>query len=197
MRRVKFAMPVAIGLAVLSGPAKAQAQSSTTILGVPVPDRVAGLPHASPFDFETKNPGYGYGITFLSPTPGWKIDVYIYDLRMKPISDDPKSETVQKGFAEAKNEIAELARRGQYTDLTTKDEFTMEDAAGHPRFVCAAYTYYQRARAIELDSYLCFAGAKNEFLSIRMDRPKDPSSETESRRFVKGWIDVLWPSHRS
>jgi hypothetical protein len=42
----------------------ALAQTTTTLLGVPVPDRVSGLPHEAPTDFETKEPGMGYGVRF-------------------------------------------------------------------------------------------------------------------------------------
>jgi hypothetical protein len=183
----------AIGMAVLSAAAHAQPRSPTMILGVPVPDRVAGLPHQQPTDSETKSPGQGYGIQFLKP--GWKVDVYIYDLGMKSISDDPKSESVQKGFAEAKREIAELERRGVYTGVAAKGEFTIDDSAGRPRFLCAAYSYVHTRRDVTLDSFLCLGGVNKQFLGIRMDRPTSGNSEAELRRFVKGWTDVLWPSH--
>jgi hypothetical protein len=70
----------------------ALAQMTTTLLGVPVPDRVSGLPHEAPMDFETKQPGMGYGVRF--PRPDWTIDIYIYDLQMKSIPDDPASAAI-------------------------------------------------------------------------------------------------------
>src|ERR1700721_3983670 len=71
----------------------ALAQTTTTLLGVPVPDRVSGLPHEAPMDFETKQPGMGYGVRF--PRPDWTIAIYIYDLQIKPIPDDPASAGIQ------------------------------------------------------------------------------------------------------
>src|ERR1700722_6417303 len=71
----------------------ALAQATTTLLGVPVPDRVSGLPHEAPMDFETKEPGMGYGVRF--PRPDWTVDIYIYDLKKKSIPEDPASAAVQ------------------------------------------------------------------------------------------------------
>jgi hypothetical protein len=51
----------------LVAPPRALAQATTTLLGVPVPDRVAGLPHEAPTDFETEHPGMGYGVRFPRP----------------------------------------------------------------------------------------------------------------------------------
>src|ERR1700741_1280601 len=76
----------------------ALAQATTTLLGVPVPDRVSGLPHEAPTDFETEHPGMGYGVRF--PRPNWTIDIYIYDLKMKSIPDDPASAAVQAALDE-------------------------------------------------------------------------------------------------
>jgi hypothetical protein len=88
-------------------------------------DRVSGLPHEAPTDFETKEPGMGYGVRF--PQPDWTIDIYIYDLKMKSIPDDPASAAVQAALEEAKGEIVNTAKRGDYAGLTMKDVFTITD----------------------------------------------------------------------
>jgi hypothetical protein len=113
----------------------AQAQTTTTLLGVPVPDRVAGLPHQAPMDFETRQPGMGYGVRFAHPD--WTIDIYIYDLKMKSIPDDPASAAVQAALDEAKGEIVGTEKRGDYAGLTMKDAFTIADTAGRGRFTWA------------------------------------------------------------
>ena len=56
----------------------AAAQTPGEVLGVPVPDRVGGLSHQAPENFEKDSPGMGYGVRFLNPD--WTIDIYIYDL---------------------------------------------------------------------------------------------------------------------
>jgi hypothetical protein len=174
----------------------ALAQTTTTLLGVPVPDQVSGLPHAAPMDFETKQPGMGYGLRFARPD--WTIDVYIYDLKMKSIPDDPASAAVQAALEEAKGEIVNTAKRGDYAGLTAKDVFTIADTKGRGRFICVEYNYFHKRRAVDLDSYLCLAGARGEFFQIRMDTVKSEHPANEVRRFVvawaRAWMPVLWPS---
>ena len=169
---------------------------TTTLLGVPVPDRVAGLSHAAPMDFETKQPGMGYGARFAHPD--WTIDIYIYDLKMKSIPDDPASAAVQAALEEAKSEIVSIEKRGDYVGLTMKDVFTIADSAGRGRFICVEYNYFHKRRAVDLDSYLCLAGARGEFFQIRMDTVKSKQPADEARRFVeawaRAWIPVLWPN---
>jgi hypothetical protein len=174
----------------------ALAQTTTTLLGVPVPDQVSGLPHQAPLDFETDHPGMGYGVRF--PRPDWTIDIYIYDLKMKSIPDDPASAAVQAALEEAKGEIVSTAKRGDYAGLTMKDVFTIADTAGRGRFICVEYNYFHKRRAVDLDSYLCLAGARGEFFQIRMDTVKSKHPAAEVRRVVeawaRAWIPVLWPS---
>ena len=174
----------------------AVAQTTTTLLGVPVPDQVSGLSHEAPMDFEAKQPGMGYGVRF--PRPDWTIDIYIYDLKIKSIPDDPASAPLQAALDEAKGEIVNTAKRGDYVGLATKDVFTIADSAGRGRFVCAEYNYFHKRRAVDLDSYLCLAGARGEFFQIRMDTVKSKQPANEVRRFVeawaRAWIPILWPS---
>jgi hypothetical protein len=174
----------------------ALAQTTTTLLGVPVPDRVSGLPHETPMDFETDQPGMGYGVRFRRPD--WTIDTYIYDLKMKSIPDDPASAAVQAALDEAKGEIVNIEKRGDYAGLTTKDVFTIADTAGRGRFICVEYNYFHKRRAVDLDSYLCLAGARGKFFQIRMDTVKSKHPAAEVRRSVeawaRAWIPVLWPS---
>jgi hypothetical protein len=148
----------------------ALAQTTITLLGVPVPDRVSGLP----------------------------TDFYIYDLKMKSIPDDPASAAVQAALEEAKGEIVNTAKRGDYAGLTMKNVFTIADTAGRGRFTCVEYNYFHKRRAVDLDSYLCLAGARGEFFQIRMDTVKSKHPAAEVRRFVeawaRAWIPVLWPS---
>jgi hypothetical protein len=185
-----------LAASLLLATAGALAQTTTTLLGVPVPDRVSGLPHETPMDFETEQPGMGYGVRFRRPD--WTIDTYIYDLKMKSIPDDPASAAVQAALEEAKGEIVNIEKRGDYAGLTMKDVFTIADTAGRGRFICVEYNYFHKRRAVDLDSYLCLAGARGEFFQIRMDTVKSKQPANEVRRFVeawaRAWIPVLWPS---
>jgi hypothetical protein len=177
------------GLLAVSPSALAQ----TTVAGISIPDQVGGMSHQPPTDFESRNPGFGYGLRFPSST--WTIDVYIYDLQMKSIADDPASAAVQGALREAEDEIATIEKRGDYVGVTLKDTFTVRDTAGRARFVCAEYNYFSKRQNADLDSYVCLAGAKGQFVKLRMDTR---TSNTGARRTVEGWahawIPVLWSS---
>jgi hypothetical protein len=172
----------------------ALAQTPTMVLGVPLPDRVGGLSHQALSDFETRSPGMGYGVKFVRPD--WAIDVYIYDLQMKAIPDDPASAAIQAALAEAKDEITAIEKRGDYSGVTLKNTFTIADAKGRGHFVCAEYNYLHKGRGVELDSFLCLAGARGKFFQMRMDTVKS-AHDDEARRFVeawaRAWMPVLWP----
>jgi hypothetical protein len=172
------------------------ALAQTTVLGVPVPDQVGGLSHSAPLDFETRSPGMGYGLRFSRTD--WTIDVFIYDLQMKSISNDPESAAVRAALDEAKGEIVHAEQGGNYAGVTLKDTFTIRDAAGRGRFICAEYNYFHKRRAVDLDSYLCLAGVRRKFFQIRMDTMKTSRNGDEVRRFVvewaRAWMPVLWPS---
>jgi hypothetical protein len=188
-RPTAWAAAIFVGVLAVSPNASAQ----TTVAGISVPDQVGGISHQPPVDFETKSPGYGYGLRF--PNPGWTIDVYIYDLQMKSIADDPASAEVQAALKESQGEIAAIAQRGDYTGVTLKDTFTISDTAGRARFTCAEYSYFSKRQNADLDSYLCLAGAKGQFVKLRMDTLK---TNINARRTVEGWarawMPVLWSS---
>jgi hypothetical protein len=146
-----------------------------------------------------RNRSSGNGLWRAVPAAAdWTIDIYIYDLKIKSIPDDPASAAVQAALEEAKGEIVNTANRGDYAGLTMKGVFTIADTAGRGRFICVEYNYFHNRRAVDLDSDLCLAGARGEFFQIRMDTVKSKHPAAEARRFVeawaRAWIPVLWPS---
>jgi hypothetical protein len=94
--------------ALLLSAATAPAQEPTRIYGLTIPERVGGLVHGQPVDYETKSPGLGYSMRFSGP-PGWVVDVYIYDLGLKTIPDDIGSGIVKGQLADVKGDIANSA----------------------------------------------------------------------------------------
>lgn len=169
----------------------AAAKEPLSILGVQIPDQVAGIPHAPPHNFEKDHPGLGYSIEFQRPD--WRIHVYIYDLRMTSIPADPKSDAVKQQLAQASGDISEMERRGNYSNVTAKGQYTVNDGAGRTRFVCSAFSYFIKERKIDADSYLCVTSVKNKFFKIRMTTKQGPASSVDARRFVQAWADALWP----
>jgi hypothetical protein len=173
--------------------ASPNASAQTTVAGIAVPDQVGGISHQPPMDFETRSPGYGYGLRF--PSSGWTIDVYIYDLQVKSIPDDPGSAEVQGALKESQGEIAAIEKRGDYTGVTQKDTFTIRDAAGRARFACAEYNYFSKRQNADLDSYLCLAGAKGQFVKLRMDTLKtNTGARSTVEKWARAWMPVLWSS---
>ena len=107
MHRLRLATGLCAGLvaiAVLLLPALTVfAQEPVRIYGLTIPDRVGGLAHGQPIDFETKSSGLGYSLRFSS-RPGWTVDVYIYDFGLKSIPLDVESGIVREHLERAKGE---------------------------------------------------------------------------------------------
>jgi hypothetical protein len=155
------------------------------------PEEVAGARRGSTFDYEKTTRGLGYSVRYLKP--GWLIDVYIYDLQLTSIPDDPASELVKRQLAQAKADIFALERRGNYADVSVKSDYSIGDDHGQVRFLCSAFGYVHKGIAAAVDSYLCLTTWKNKFIKIRMTRPQHATSRADAEQFVKGWITVLWP----
>ena len=171
--------------------APASSPQPLTLLGLRIPEKVAGLAHGEPHNFEKASPGLGYSIEFMRP--GWRKFVYIYDKKMKSIPDDPASDVLKKHFVEAIDEIFGMEKRGTYAKVSMKGEYNI-DRSGRTRFVCSAFSYVHTQSAMALDSYLCLTSWKNKFFKIRMTTPQKGDSRSEADKFAEAWIGVLWPS---
>lgn len=134
-RIVFVAAIVAIACA---SPARAE-----SYLGLTFPEQIGGAKLGEIHNYEKEQPGYGYSGAY--DRPGWAIDVYIYDLGMSDISDDPLSEVVLRELVQAKGEILEVGRQGYYTDIKVKDEFVLKDA--HGKALCLHVVWLRRCEA--------------------------------------------------
>ncbi len=67
----------------------AHAIASVTVFGLRAPDEVGGFRLNDSMNFERSKPGEGYSLDYSQP--GWKLDVFIYDLKRSAIPDDAKS----------------------------------------------------------------------------------------------------------
>src|SRR5262245_5608470 len=111
--------------------------------------------------------------------------VYIYDDRKQSIPDDPQSPLVKAQLEQSRRDVVGL-RRG--IGVKFKEDFTIEDARGRTRLICAAFAITDddgRPR----DSFSCLGVAKNKFLKFRISGV----SQAEARQFVNAWINLLWP----
>jgi hypothetical protein len=184
--------PVAALFTAVAAPADAQALIHTeTVYGLRLPAQIGGAERVSVKDYETARPGLGYGVTYR--LPGWTTDLYIYDLKLSSIPDDPISTVVTEALTQAKNEVFGLGQRGDYKNVVLKSDYTILDSSGRTRFVCAMFGYHHVKLKGEVDSYLCMTGWKGKFVKFRMTTPRNDASGAVSRRFIEAWSGVLWP----
>ena len=76
-------------------PAQAQVSEAVTFHGLTFPDDIAGAQRSNAYDHEKQRPGLGYGVGYRQS--GVVITVYIYDLRMRDIPDDPSAPEIAGG----------------------------------------------------------------------------------------------------
>ena len=80
----------------LLGTVASAGAAALTFFGLTFPEKVADAKIGPARDFETSDPGLGYGVKYEKP--GWAIDVFIYDLGRKSIPDDIDSDVLKKMY---------------------------------------------------------------------------------------------------
>lgn len=166
------------------------AQAAVAFYGLTFPESIGGARIGPVRDFEQTAPGYGYGVRYLKP--GWVIDAYIYDRGMKPVPSDLESVAIKRQFEESQGEIFAMQRRGDYSNVSVKRTYTLRDASGRGRFVCADYTLTREGMG-DSDSFLCLTGWNGEFVKFRLTTRRHAGSDREAAAFVNAWAGVLWP----
>jgi hypothetical protein len=186
---VAVLVSAAVALAQEKAQEKTQ-EKSGVVYGLSIPDRVGSLVYRQTIDFESKAPGLGYALRFTGP-PGWMVDVYLYDLRLKTIPTDAESDVIKQQLGQARGEVFELGRRGTYADVSEKGDFAVP-ATGKPRFICASFGYRRGERVdIDVESYLCLSSWNNKFVKIRMTAPKGSISRSDASDFASAWTELL------
>jgi hypothetical protein len=168
----------------------ALAQEPLRIDGLTIPAEVGGFTQGPARDYEAQQPGLGQSVRFTAQ-PGWTVDVFFYDARLKSIPDDIDSNVQREQFAQARGDIVEAGRRGFYANVQERDAFVV-GGAGARRFACAMFNY-QRGdkRDVDVDSYVCLTGWNNRFVKIRMTSPRGVMLREDVTRFAEAWISVL------
>jgi hypothetical protein len=176
-------------LLVLGAVASAGA-AALTFLGLTFPERVADTQIGPARDFETTNPGLGYGVKYEKP--GWAIDVFIYDLRRTSIPDDVGSDVLKAQIEQAQGDIFEQQKKGAYQQVEVARSYVVNDSRGRGRLLCADFSYVRQPEG-SVDSFLCLAGWHNKFVKFRLTTRQNPRSSADARRFVDAWVKILWP----
>ena len=103
----------------------AHAIASVTVFGLKAPEEVGGFKLNDSINFERTKPGDGYGLDYSQP--GWKLDVFIYDLKRNAIPDDAKSAIVRAEFERSREDVFLAQPRGLYAQVYLRRNFTVED----------------------------------------------------------------------
>ena len=163
--------------------------ASVTVFGLKAPEEIEGFTLNDSTNFEKIKPGDGFGLDYSQS--GWKLDVFIYDLKRAAIPDDAKSAIVKAEFERARAEAFLAQPRGLYAQVYLRRNFTVDDAAKRTRFQCAAF-HLTRDGAKPQDGFLCVTSWNNKFVKLRLTTLSDNNTETTARKYVSAWVPVLW-----
>ena len=163
--------------------------ASVTVFGLRAPEEIAGFTLNDSTNFERGKPGDGYGLDYSQS--GWKLDVFIYDLKRVAIPDDVKSAIVKAEFERSRAEAFLAQPRGLYAQVYLRRNFTLDDPAKRTRFQCSAF-HLTRDGAKPQDGYLCVTAWNNKFVKLRLTTLSGPDTEGLARQYVAAWIPVLW-----
>jgi hypothetical protein len=166
----------------------AHAIASVTVFGLRAPEEVGGFRLNDSMNFERSKPGEGYS---LYSQPGWKLDVFIYDLKRSAIPDDAKSAIVRAEFERSREDVFLAPPRGLYAQVYLRRNFSIEDSAKRTRFQCSAF-HMTRDGAKPQDGFLCVTAWNNKFIKFRMTTLSDRDTEATARQHMAAWIPVLW-----
>ena len=170
-------------------PAPALAVAPVNVFGLRAPEEISGFTLNDTTNFEKIRPGDGYGLDYSQS--GWKLDVFIYDLKRTAIPDDTRSAIVRAEFERARADAFLAQPSGIYAQVYLRRNFTIDDAARRTRFQCAAF-HLIRDGAKPQDGYLCVTAWNNKFVKLRLTTLADNNTEANARKYVAAWIPVLW-----
>jgi len=163
--------------------------ASVNVFGLRAPEEIEGFTLNDSTNFEKIKPGDGYGLDYSQS--GWKLDVFIYDLKRAAIPDDAKSAIVRAEFERARADAFLAQPRGLYAQVYLRRNFTIDDNAKRTRFQCAAF-HLTRDGAKPQDGFLCVTSWNNKFVKLRLTTLSDTGTETTARKYVGAWVPVLW-----
>ena len=163
--------------------------ASVNVFGLKAPEEIEGFTLNDSINFEKIRPGDGYGLDYSQS--GWKLDVFIYDLKRAAIPDDAKSAIVRAEFERARADAFLAQPRGLYAQVYLRRNFTIDDAGKRTRFQCSAF-HLTRDGAKPQDGYLCVTAWNNKFVKLRLITLSDNNTESTARKYVAAWIPVLW-----
>src|SRR5437762_13533917 len=103
--------------------------ASVNVFGLKAPEEIEGFTLNDSTNFEKLKPGDGYGLDYSQS--GWKLDVFIYDLKRVAIPDDVTSAIVRAEFERPRADTLLAQPRGTYAQASLRRNSTIE-ATGKP-----------------------------------------------------------------
>jgi len=176
------------------GATAVHAAGQTTVHGLRFPAEVGGFTLNETNNFERTSPGQGYGLDYSQP--GWKLDVFVYDLKRVAIPEDAKSAIVRAEFERSREDAFLANPRGPYAKVFLRRNFPLEDGRQLTRFQCAAF-HMTRDGAKPQDGFMCVTSLRNKFVKLRLTTLADQGTEAQARQHVAAFINVLWGSNAS
>jgi hypothetical protein len=193
-RRAAFRSCLAVA-AVVSIVTAAAGEDRVVHFGLAFPADIAGFTRGGSYDFEKKEPGLGYGVTYARQ--GWKAEVFIYDLGRTTIPEDPRAERIRAQFEQAEGDIFMAQQKGQYQNVTLRARYAIADGRGQDRLACGTFRLRRADDRKDYDSYLCVSGWGNKFVKFRATAPAGAGNDAIGRRFLEAWAKMLWPAPAS
>src|ERR1700744_124448 len=113
MQAARTALFALVLAAAASGPAFGIA--SVNVFGLRAPEEIEGFTLNDSTNYEKVKAGDGYGLDYSQS--GWKLDVFVYDLKRAAIPDDVKTAIVKAEFERSRVEAFLAQPRGLYAQV--------------------------------------------------------------------------------
>ena len=168
------------------------ARQDVFLLGMRLPEYVAGLRRGRLVDYASQRAGLGYSAGYDKGTE--RATIYVYDLGASIIPTELISNTVRRQFAQAQGDITGNIGPNKYSKVAPAGKYSIADDEGNARYLCASYEIEQDGK--QQDSYLCLTSWDDRFVKFRVTMPHAAGSMNEASRFVSQWTETLWPKNQ-
>jgi hypothetical protein len=134
--------------------------------------------HAQRLDQLRENqPGDGFGLDYSQS--GWKLDVFIYDLKRAAIPDDAKSAIVKAEFERARAEAFLAQPRGLYAQGLSAAQFHHRRCSQAHALPVRSVPSYPRRLPSRRMVFSASPSWNNKFVKLRLTTLSDNNTETD------------------
>lgn len=169
----------------------ASAQEIESVHGIPLPLELARAQRTRIVDYEPDHPGMGISASYVNGY--YKIALYVYDLGLTDIPDNPMSAVVTDHFRQAISEALTVAHsRGE------KLQCKGAHGAPYPPGVDVAFLVAKLGRENDNDRFtsFIFLTTKNRrFVKLRVSFVQSSlTAESLASTIVTEYFSLLWPN---